>query len=96
MRRIDADAFSEQLGHMGLDCSDRQRIRERLRDAPTVEGMSVDEYEHLQQLFSNLLDRRKLWNMSEKEKEGFKRAVLACKSVLHKYYKGERYNGEDS
>lgn len=50
MRLIDADEFNEQIGCLGLDYDDRQRIRERLNDMPTVD---VVEQKHGHWIWDN-------------------------------------------
>lgn len=47
--------------------------------------MTQETYERLQIDLSNLLQNMKYKNLSAREKEGYEKAVLACKSIVSNY-----------
>ena len=49
--------------------------------------MTFFEYERLQAGLSQLLKSERYKWMTRREKDGFEKGVLACKSVLHNYKK---------
>lgn len=49
--------------------------------------MTSLEYERLQEELSQLLKSERYKWMTSREKDGFEKGVLACKSVLHSYHK---------
>lgn len=56
----------------------------------TVKRMTNETYEKLQAELSQLLDAEKYKRMKSKDKDVYKQAVLACKSVVSHYAPTEK------